>query len=160
MKRDPSLIPLSHDHHEGLIFAFRIQHGRGPSGRPWDAETAADQAREAVAFFRDHLTPHFRAEEEVIFPVLEPYLRPGEGVVAELREEHARLAALVRELEEATGDLPEALRAFGELLTQHIRKEEQDLFVLFEQRVPAAEVKRAGEAVARILERPPAPRLT
>lgn len=66
----------------------------------------------------------------------------------------------MRKLEEATGDLPGTLRAFGELLTQHIRKEEQELFVLFEQRVPAAEVKRAGEAVARILERPPAPRLT
>lgn len=155
MKRDPSLIPLSHDHHEGLILAFRIRHGQGPSGEAWEARTAADQARETVVFFRDHLPPHFRAEEEVLFPVLEPYLQPGERVVAELREEHTRLAALVAELEQATGDLLETLRTFGELLDRHIRKEEQDLFILFEQRVPAAEMKRAGEEVARILERPP-----
>lgn len=158
MKRDPSLIPLSHDHREGLIFAFRIRHGHGPSGQPWDAATVADQARETLAFFRNHLTPHFRAEEEVIFPVLEPYLQPGERVVAELREEHARLRALAAELEAATGDLPETLRAFGELLERHIRKEEQDLFVLFEERVPADVLKRVGEAVARILGRPPVTR--
>ena len=53
------------------------------------------------------------------------------------------------------GDLPGTLRAFGELLERHIRKEEQELFVLFEERVPAAELKRAGEAVARILGHPP-----
>jgi hypothetical protein len=86
-----------------LILAFRIRHGRGPSGQAWEAQAAAGQARETVAFFRNDLTPHFRAEEEVIFPVLEPYLQPGERVVAELREELARLAALVRELEGGRG---------------------------------------------------------
>lgn len=40
-------------------------------------------------------------------------------------------------------------------MERHIRKEERDPFALFEERVPAAEVKRAGEAVARILGRPP-----
>lgn len=153
MKRDPSLIPLSHDHHEGLIFAFRIRHGHGPSGEVWEARTAADQARETAAFFREHLAPHFRAEEQAIFPVLEPYLKPGERVVAELREEHAQLRALVEALEQGTGDLAGTLRAFGELLERHIRKEERDLFALFEARVPPADITRAGEAVAAILGR-------
>ncbi|MBI4392162.1 MAG: hypothetical protein HY575_09765 [candidate division NC10 bacterium] len=59
----------------------------------------------------------------------------------------------------AAGDLPGTLRAFGERLDRHmerhIRKEERDPFALFEERVPPAEMKRAGEAVARILGRPP-----
>lgn len=155
MKRDPSLIPLSHDHHQGLVLAFRIRHGLGPSGQAWEAQSPADHARETVAFFRRDLVPHFQAEEEAIFPALEPYLRPGERVVAELREEHVRLRALVGGLEAGTGDVAGTLRAFGELLEQHIRKEERDLFVLFEERVPAAEAARAGEGVARILGWPP-----
>lgn len=151
MKRDPSLIPLSHDHHEGLIFAFRIRHGHGPSGEVWEAQTPADRARETAGFFREHLAPHFQAEEEAIFPVLEPYLKPGERVVAELREEHAALRTLVEALEQGAGDLAGTLRVFGELLERHIRKEERDLFALFEARVPPTDVKRAGEVVAAIL---------
>lgn len=154
MKRDPSLVPLSHDHHEGLIFAFRIRHGHAPSGQVWEAQTPADRARETVAFFREHLAPHFRAEEEEIFPVLEPHLSPGERVVAELREEHARLRALVGDLERGMGDLAGTLRVFGELLERHIRKEERDLFALFEARVPPADIRRAGDAAAAILGRP------
>lgn len=153
MKRDPSLVSLSHDHHEGLIFAFRIRHGHGPSGEVWGAWTPADRARAAAAFFREHLAPHFQAEEEAIFPVLEPYLGPGERVVAELREEHARLRTMAGDLEGGTGDLAGTLRVFGELLERHIRKEERDLFALFEARVPPADIKRAGEAVAAILGR-------
>jgi len=61
-RRDPSLIPLSHDHHHGLVRVFEIRRAlRG-------GEDLAAQLRRTLAFYRDDLTPHFRAEEDALVP--------------------------------------------------------------------------------------------
>ena len=74
-KRHPSLIPLSHDHHHGLVLAFRLREGLPPNRKP--ADNPQEQAEDAVRFFRDNLVAHFRAEEEALFPSIRTCVPTG-----------------------------------------------------------------------------------
>lgn len=69
MKRHPSLHPLSHDHHHGLVQARRLSRA---AAKPH--EEARQVARTFLEFARSALAQHFRAEEEVLLPALSPYL--------------------------------------------------------------------------------------
>ena len=61
MKRHRALIPLSHDHHEALVAARRLRHGA-------DAPEPIAAATAFLAFFAASAVPHFREEEELLFP--------------------------------------------------------------------------------------------
>ena len=58
----------SHDHHHGLVLAFRLREGLPRHRQP--ADNPQRQAEDATRFFHDNLVAHFRAEEEVLFPVI------------------------------------------------------------------------------------------
>ncbi len=125
-RRHSSLIPLSHDHREALGLAFRL-HNPAPPGRVTamtPASTPQSRAAETLEFFERHLGPHFRAEEEALFPFLEAW--PGADdalrvLVARLVEEHHSLAerrdAIVAAADVA-GDLERCLTDFADLLPQ------------------------------------------
>jgi len=65
MKRHPALIPLSRDHHDGLVQALRLRRAAA-DGEAW-ARLAA--ARAFVEFFRNEERVHLRDEEEELFPL-------------------------------------------------------------------------------------------
>jgi iron-sulfur cluster repair protein YtfE (RIC family) len=93
------------------------------------------------AFFTETVE-HFRREEEILFPL---YLRHAGStpVLERILREHMELHGLVRALraEAAGGDIPpETLRTVGELLHDHVRVEERELFEEIERIVPAAEL--------------------
>lgn len=143
LKRDPSLVPLSHDHHQGLLRAFFIRQAlRTGSG----LEHQAAVTRE---FFRTDLVPHFRAEEDVLFPLLAPLLGDEVSLIEELLAEHREMEALTEALDGST----ERLAAYAELLDRHIRTEERRLFERYQDRVPVADrpaiEARLREALAR-----------
>lgn len=155
-RRHPSLIPLSHDHREALGLAFRL-HNPAPPGRVTamtPASTAASRAAETIEFFARHLEPHFRAEEEALFPFLLARAdldAASRSLVERLTAEHGQLAALRDAIEAAAGgagDLETALVAFADLLESHVRAEERELFARFpdlsdEETAPVAAAIRA-----------------
>jgi Hemerythrin HHE cation binding domain len=61
MKRHPALVPLSHDHHHALVEARRLRQAA-------DAPDAAAAAAAFLRFFAQETVPHFREEEELLFP--------------------------------------------------------------------------------------------
>jgi len=142
-KRDASLIPLSHDHHQGLVRVLQIRLAvRAGAG----LEGEATATRE---FWARELVPHFAAEEAAVFPVMRAVSGAAE-LVARLLDEHDQLRALAGAIE-ATA---ESLSAFADLLEAHIRLEERDLFVRYQAQVPAAERGAVEAQVRRILHRP------
>jgi len=145
-RRHESLIPLSHGHHHGLVLSLRLRRALADAAP--DADVLRQLARTVVAFFESDLAPHFAAEEEGLFPIMEANLGPLD-LIAELRGEHERFRAWIEELRRSTTASPsvETLRAFGALLHDHIRKEERVLFPIFEERVPPEEARRAGVAI-------------
>ena len=139
MSRHSPLVLLSEEHHHELAHARRLLRaaGAGPEERLAVASAYVD------AFFTETVG-HFRREEEILFPL---YARHAGStpMLERILREHMELHGLVRALraEAAAGDIPpEALRTLGELLHDHVRAEERELFEEIERIVPAAELER------------------
>ena len=129
MKRHASLVPLSRDHHRGLVMAQRLILGRSTNPRDdWPADRAQQAAR-LVKFFATDLRPHFEAEEAHVFPAAARALPDGGRRTRALIAEHETMRAMIRELAgDPASRLNERLIAFGELLRAHIHAEERELF--------------------------------
>jgi hemerythrin-like domain-containing protein len=131
MKRHASLVPLSRDHHHGLVMAQRLILGRSTNPR---ADWPVDRVRQAarlVDFFETDLRPHFEIEEAHVFPAAARHLVDGDRRTRTLIAEHETMRAMIRDLAAGpTSRLEERLAAFGELLKAHIHTEER---ILFEQ---------------------------
>lgn len=146
LKRDPSLIPLSHDHHHGLLRVFEIRQAlRGGDDAP-----LARQRVITRAFYVEDLRPHFRAEEEVLVPVLRDHAAVDEAEIERLLDDHRRLGELLDDLDSRTT----ALADLADLLERHIRREEREIFAAYQERVPAAHRAAVEAGLRRILNRP------
>lgn len=160
-RRHPSIIPLSHDHREALGLAFRLHHP-APPGRVTamtPASTPESRAQEAVEFFDRHLRPHFRAEEEHLFPFLVEVLGDAPAardVVDRLCMEHRLFATLRDRLEEILrdgGDPGPTLTQLADVMEAHVRTEERQLFAKFPEGLPEARVTRLAESIQTALRR-------
>src|SRR3972149_6134246 len=95
MKRHPALIPLSHDHHNGLVQAVRLR--RAAAGG--DASARLTAARDFVEFFRNEERVHLRDEEEELFPLLLRHVPAQPALLREARVQHIQLEGFARKLE-------------------------------------------------------------
>jgi len=68
--RHSSLILLSHDHHHGLALALRCRKQALGQIKPLGVEGLRERRKEFLAFYTSNLVAHFRAEEEVLFPLV------------------------------------------------------------------------------------------
>jgi len=140
MLRDKNLIPLSHQHQHALALCVRIDRGveAGKSDpEPWLAEIES--------LFGQEIGSHFLAEESVLFPAAERFseLAP---LVGELRREHDEMRdffsqAIARKLD------GNGVRILGQTLSEHIRKEERQLFEGMQRLMNEEELARLGEAL-------------
>jgi hemerythrin-like domain-containing protein len=99
------------------------------------AAAGDDDPEPVAAAFADHFAavsvPHFRKEEETLFPLVAA-LDEARPLVVEAVLDHQRLHALVAELRRSA-DVRPAMRDIGELLEAHVRREERELFPLIER---------------------------
>ena len=149
-KRHPALVPLSHDHHHGLALALRCRKHALGQLNPGDATALEACVAEASRFFNENLLVHFEAEETVLFPLMTAHEESRE-LVARLEGEHRTFARLVADAG-GPGGPRKFLFDFGDLLEQHIRSEERQLFPAFEVLVPDADAERAGREIKRLLD--------
>ena len=130
MKRHRALIPFSHDHHDALVAARRLLRGA-------DAPDPLAAATTFLEFFAASVVPHFREEEELLFPRVADAEEARELVVQALLE-HQRLHLAAAELGElvahgrADGATGARMRELATLLEGHVRFEERQLFPLIE----------------------------
>jgi iron-sulfur cluster repair protein YtfE (RIC family) len=165
-RRHESLVPLSRDHRDALALAFRLHHPSppGPATAMTPPSTPASRAAEVASFFTAHLDGHFRAEEDVLFPAVAASVGnadPAAALVRQLVDEHRQLEGLRDAIAAAASrscgktGLDEALRAFADLLELHVRREERELFVRFEDVVPASDADAIGPRIREILSSRP-----
>lgn len=149
MKRHPSLVPLSRDHHHGLVMARRLILG-GPSTPRDDWPLAPEeQARRLVAFYESDLRPHFEAEEAQVFPLAAERLTDGPARVEALIAQHRTMAGMIEALRgDPRSDSPKRLTAFGELLRDHIHDEERILFEQMQTECDQEELEALGVRLA------------
>jgi quercetin dioxygenase-like cupin family protein len=147
MKRHPALIPLSHDHHAALVAARRLRRGA-------DTPDPTAAATMFLTFFAASAVPHFRDEEELLFPRVADAEEARELVVQALLE-HQRLHAAAAELRElvAQGGADRVISGrMGELATLlegHVRLEERRLFPLIETLLPEETLTALMNAAAQ-----------
>ena len=125
MKRHPALIPLSQDHHQGLLLAQLIKKDAPIyNGLPKDLIGKMNYAKEV---YTDDLVQHFKDEEELVFPFLKEKNKEVDKLISEILNEHILLKQKILALDK-NSDLINQLDEIGNLLDGHIRKEERILF--------------------------------
>jgi hemerythrin-like domain-containing protein len=139
MQRTETLRRLSSEHHSGLVIARRA---REQAGTPAECETAWADLRQR---FADELEPHFKLEERGLLPAMQA--AGEERLVERTLADHSKMRTLI----EAGG--PGDLAAFAQILTDHIRFEEKELFETAQHVLGAEVLKRIGA----LHEREPAP---
>lgn len=152
-QRHPALIPLASDHYAGLSLALRLQQsGKTPS--PLWSDDHRFQAGYVVSFFEKELRHHFEVEETVLFPLAQEFVPEARALVGNLLSDHRAMESSVKQLcrvEES--DLAHKLKEFGLLLEEHIRREDRELFPMFETK---ASPEVLAWALSEILSRYPA----
>ena len=135
MKRSPALVPLGHDHHQALEAALRLRRA------------TAEELDGAIArfrrFWREHGAHHFEIEEELLLPAIAGD-RELDEMAARVRREHGQIRAASESL-----DTLEDAHRLGQLLTDHVRFEERELFGLIEARLDPDRLDRLGREIAR-----------
>jgi hemerythrin-like domain-containing protein len=139
MLRDPSLIPLSHQHQHGLAFCVMLRRSLTAD------ETPANVARLAARvadLFQVELSNHFEMEEQVLFPACGPL-----PLIPELIADHRTLESLCAQLRSAPS--PQLLDEFCERLSTHIRREERELFEAIQRDLPRDVIDALGREIDR-----------
>jgi hemerythrin-like domain-containing protein len=145
MLRDPSLIPLSHQHQRALALCVRLERALQTGA----VDLGAWQL-EIHQHYENEVRFHFAAEEKVLFPAARRFAELS-PLVEELSGEHERLREYFVRAEQATMNRGE-LETFAKLLSWHIRKEERQLFETMQQGMRPEELKTLGKELARALE--------
>ena len=123
IKRSKQLAPLSREHHDGLLFAWKIKQGL-------ENKTPLEKLRRySLWYWQQHIKPHFYQEEKI----LAPYLPEDNPMKKRLKEEHDHIPELVLGLDDETGSDKRHLIILSDLLNHHIRFEERELFPFLEK---------------------------
>ncbi len=114
IKRHEAIQPLSREHHNGLVFCWRIRSGLSKRVDVSRIKTYVDW------FWANHLRQHFEVEENYVFPVLDS----DDALLIRALDEHRTLATLMT----TDTDLIHTLETAAITLEGHIRFEERVLF--------------------------------
>ena len=121
IKRSEQLAPLSREHHDGLLFAWKIKQGL-------ENKTSLEQLRNyTMWYWRNHIKQHFYQEEKILIP----YMPKGHAMAVRLKEEHDHIRELILGLDEEADK--QSLLILCDLVTKHIRFEERELFAYLEE---------------------------
>lgn len=149
-KRHPSLVSLSHDHHHGLALALRCRKQGLGQLKPMGAEGLRARAREFLDAYAGELVFHFRAEEEILFPRLRAQVPDSRELIDELIHDHQVIRRALPALEAGSG-LAKLLFDLGDRLEGHIRREERELFPLFERNADEIGAEAIGKEIENVL---------
>ena len=148
-RRHESLIPLSREHHYGLLVCLRIH--RGIENHQANVSWLSERAEKVIRFFESDLKTHFKAEEEIVFPAMSG-IEDSRATIDQVVDEHRNLERLVHRLRKARElQLAPLLREFADLLEAHIRTEERVLFPRYELYVSSELAKQVGIRVLEVI---------
>jgi hypothetical protein len=116
LRRSPQLAPLSRQHHDTLLFVWKIRQGMAykvPAGRI---------AQYCSWYWENRLRAHFQQEERLLSAVLPE----GDVLLNTMKEDHQVITNKIEEVIDAPGYYN--LQRLAQILYYHIRFEERDLF--------------------------------
>jgi hemerythrin-like domain-containing protein len=137
IKRSKQLTPLSKDHYDGLLFAWKIKQGLKNGA---DIKLIAEYVQ---WFWKNHLEEHFREEEQI----LAPHIPADNELLQQMFDEHENIEAMVHINE----NIPDAtlLANLAQAIDDHIRFEERVLFPYAEKIIPEKELNSIYEQLPK-----------
>ena len=121
IRRSEQLAPLSREHHDGLLFAWKLRQGLA-KGTP--VETLSNYC---VWYWKNHIKQHFHQEEDILLAYI-----PGDNPIAkQLKEEHDNIRELILSISHKPDTI--TIGMLGDFISRHIRFEERTLFNYLEQ---------------------------
>jgi len=129
MKRHKTIVPLSHDHYDGLLLAQSVK--KNFIKTKLGLSSIEDKVKFALNAYNTELIPHFNHEEVILFPLALGKDEELDDMINEILDEHDKIHKAVSRISE--GNLEQNLDEFGLLLESHIRKEERILFPKIEE---------------------------
>lgn len=130
IKRSRELVPLSKDHHQGLLAGWKIKQGLR-NGTDHKVIAAFIQW-----FWQADLEDHFRKEEQV----LAAFLPNDNSLVQQMFQEHEQLEALVHLCAMVQDE--DLFLQFADGIHNHIRFEERVLFPFAEKTISSADLEK------------------
>jgi hemerythrin-like domain-containing protein len=128
IRRSKQLTPLSKEHHDGLLFAWKIKQGLKNGA---DIKLIASYVQ---WFWKNHLQEHFREEEEI----LAPHLPGNNELLKQMTEQHQEIESMIHINENIADE--NLLLNLALLIDDHIRFEERKLFPYAEKIIPEKEL--------------------
>jgi hemerythrin-like domain-containing protein len=125
IRRSKQLAPLSREHHDGLMYVWKIREGLR------NGAAIGKLKQYTIWFWQQHIKPHFYQEEKILLP----YMPANHELAIRLKKEHENIREFIlnldREADQAT------FVQLCDLLDDHIRFEERQVFSFLEQTLPA-----------------------
>lgn len=143
VKRSPHIIKLSRDHHASLLFCWKLRQGEK---KPIEKER---MKKYVTYFFKKHLKPHFREEEEILFSPAK-----NDAMVIRAMGEHKNINQLASKIIDSnTEDLSDEFTAIADMVDQHVRFEERELFPHMEELLSEKQLIKISEKLGHAPEK-------
>ena len=137
MKRNENLIPLSREHHFGLLCSWKIREGV-------KLGIEFERIKDYINYFwSERLQHHFNAEDTVF----EPIKKDDSFFVME--REHDEIEKLIALINQSNNS--DLLIEFADALQNHIRFEERELFPHLEQTLTKNELSSIGKKLSNLI---------
>ncbi len=134
MKRNENLVPLSREHHFGLLCMWKIRQGVTKG-------IAYKRILNYVNYFwKESLSRHFETEDRVL-PEMENAILQNQ-----MEQEHSQIRKLISHIN--ASDDKQLLLDFANALQNHIRFEERVVFPEYEQNLSDEQMKEIGKLLS------------
>jgi hemerythrin-like domain-containing protein len=135
--RNEHIKKLSREHHFSLLFCWKIRQGL-------KTEVATDRIRKYVQYFwKQHLQPHFREEENVLFAPIKDYQ------VQRAVNEHKYIRLHMESLTSAGNNERKSLQKIADMVDEHVRYEERELFPHLERKLSKEQLENIGNLIQK-----------
>jgi len=145
MLRDQSLVPLSRQHQHALALCVRIDRAS-----PIAESDRGQWQMEIAQHFRAEIRIHLGAEDQIVFPSARKFSELG-SLIDCLLKDHVWLRERFASAEEqklASAEISE----FAKRLSEHIRREERELFERMQQLMSESELAVMGRELEHALK--------
>ena len=134
ISRNEHIKKLSREHHFSLLFCWKIRQGL-------KMNVTMERIWKYVQYFwQQHLQPHFRQEEKIFFAPIKDRL------VQRAINEHKYIKQQVEDLANYSGNNErKSLAKIADMVYEHVRYEERDLFPHLERKLSKEQLENIGE---------------
>ncbi len=137
IKRHPQLISLSRQHHSVLLFCWKIRQGLLK-------EVEFGRLSHYIRHFWDkYLRVHFHEEESILFKAA-----PGAACTKAI-DQHIAIEQSIKAVTKSLTDQAESFSSLADMVEQHVRYEERELYPELEEQLGEALLSKVG---AQLLE--------